>query len=57
MSKAKKEKKPHYRLGYRKPTEDDVGKKWCACTIPDLTHAGDGIHQAKCRKCQQFWYN
>ena len=49
-----------WNYGKRKPTIDDCGNTWCNCihyNDSKLTSAGDGIHQAKCRMCGEYWYN
>jgi hypothetical protein len=44
-------------FGWKATIVDEFGKKWCNCTIPNLTSAMDGIHQAYCLRCRCYWYN
>ncbi len=53
----------------KRPPIEDGGKKWCACEHHQqpvdpytkksikLVAAADGIHQAYCLMCGNYWYN
>ena len=50
-------KKAPWNKGKRKPLIDGDGNKWCDCKDPNLVSANDGVHQAYCLKCGEYWYN
>jgi hypothetical protein len=43
--------------GYRKPHYDDIGNKWCSCTIPVLISGAPISEQPLCLRCFCNYYH